>query len=234
MKVTPSALALDAEFGRSDGRSHHLRFKDFDSTKNGDEIRAAMSKLTKLSIFDKNDVSLFDEVRHATVIEKRERGIFDNKEDAKKKADETLIATPVMAESVPVEPAQVKSEPTTQAQEPVKHIEAIRIPEDLTIMIEYPKPGRLIETIELPLGVDPRDISESDAYRLIASCLPPHVSVENLEVDEQTTPVRLIITGTFEDEEPPIKQVIAVNKESPPEKNKKKRKRLLERVRKRE
>lgn len=234
MKVTPSALALDAEFGRSDGRSHHLRFKDFDSTKNGDEIRAAMSKLTKLSIFDKNDVSLFDEVRHATVIEKRERGIFDNKEDAKKKADETLIATPVMAESVPVEPAQVKSEPTTQAQEPVKHIEAIRIPEDLTIMIEYPKPGRLIETIELPLGVDPRDISESDAYRLIASCLPPRVSVENLEVDEQTTPVRLIITGTFEDEEPPIKQVIAVNKESPPEKNKKKRKRLLERVRKRE
>lgn len=85
MKVTPSVLALDAEFGRSDGRSHHLRFKDFDPTKNGDEIRAAMSKLTKLSIFDKHDVSLFDEVRHATVIEKRERGIFDNKEDAKKK-----------------------------------------------------------------------------------------------------------------------------------------------------
>lgn len=111
MKVTPSALALDAEFGRSDGRSHHLRFKDFDSTKNGDEIRTAMSKLTKLSIFDKNDVSLFDEVRHATVIEKREKGIFDNKEDAKKKADETLIATPVIAESVPVEPAQIKSEP---------------------------------------------------------------------------------------------------------------------------
>lgn len=234
MKVTLSALALDAEFGRSDGRSHHLRFKDFDSTKNGDEIRAAMSKLTKLSIFDKNDVSLFDEVRHATVIEKREKGIFDNKEDAKKKADETPIATPVTAESVPEEPAQVKSEPTTQAQEPVKHIEAIRIPEDLTIMIEYPKPGRLIETIELPLGVDPRDISESDAYRLIASCLPPRVSVENLEVDEQTMPVRLIITGTFEDEELPIEQVIAVNKESPPEKNKKKRKRLLERVRKRE
>ena len=218
MKVTASALALDAEFGRSDGRAHHLRFKDFDPTKNADEIRSAMSKLTKLSIFDKNDISLFDEVRHATVIEKQEKEIFD-----KKKETDT---EPAAAESVK-EPVQPKAEPIPQVQEPVNHIEAtgdIRVPEELNIMMNYPKPGWFIETIELPMGVDPRDISESDAYRLIASCLPPRVSVENIEVDEQATPVRLIITGKLETEEATIEQVAAPNKESPPVKPKKKKK----------
>ena len=230
MKVTPSALALDAEFGRSDGRAHHLRFKDFDPTKNADEIRAAMSKLTKLSIFDKNDVSLFDEVRHATVIEKREREIFD-----KKKETDTEPA----AESVK-EPVQPKAEPITQVKEPVKHIakieavENIRFPEDLIITNDYSQTGWLIQTIELPMGINSCDISENQVFLLLNTCLPAGSALETIEADDQAIPAKLIITAKLQEDEPKLETGMTSNKESPPIKPMKRRKRLLERVRKRE
>ena len=232
MKVTPSALALDAEFGRSDGRSHHLRFKDFDPTKNADKIRAAMSKLTKLSIFDKNDVSLFDEVRHATVIEKREREIFDKKK-------ETDTEPAAAAESVK-ESVQPKAEPFTQVQEPVKHIakieavENIRIPEDLNITNDYSQSGWLTQTIELPMGINSCDISENQVFLLLNTCLPAGSILENIEVDDKAIPAKLIITAKLQEDEPKLETVMTSNKESPPIIPMKRRKRLLERVRKRE
>lgn len=234
MKIVPSAVALDAEFGRSDGRAHHLRFKDFDPTKDVDEIKASLSKLTKLSIFDKNDIGLFDEVRHARVIEKREREIFDKM----KEADEAPAAAPVMAESVQEE---AKPEPTTQVQEPVNYIEYteaiedICVPEDLNITNEYPKPGWLIQTIELPANVHSWDLSKDYVVFLLNACLPARTTLEDIAADDQSVPAKLIVSATIiEEVSSKIEQVDAPNKESPPEKSKKKRKRLLERVRKRE
>ena len=82
------------------------------------------------------------------------------------------------------------------------------------------------------MGVNPQDISESQALTMITSSLPAGVTVEDLSVDEQATPVKLIITAKYEEEaEEPI---ASANKESPPAKPKKKRKRLLNRMRKRE
>ena len=73
------------------------------------------------------------------------------------------------------------------------------------------------------MGVEPQDISESQALMMITSSLPAGVSVEDLAVDEQATPAKLIITAKYEEEaEEPI---ASANKESPPAKPKKKRKR---------
>ncbi|MGL9730952.1 DUF2922 family protein [Enterococcus sp. DIV0756] len=214
-----STTTLAVEFGRSDGKAHRLRFKDFDATKKPDEIQASLTKLTKLSIYDKNDVRLFDEVRRAKLIEMLETEIFDDKKDAKNDTDEAPVAMPMV-----VEPVQAEDIP--QVQEPVHDKETIRIPEDLTITNEYPSPGWLIQTIELPMGVKPQDIGESEAFLLISSCLPPRVLVEDLAVDETTDPVKLIITGKFQEEEPKVEQPAAANKESPPVTPSKKRNRL--------
>ena len=165
------------------------------------------------------------------MIEKREKEIFD-----KKKETDT---EPAAAESVK-ESVQPKAEPFTQVQEPVKHIakieavENIRIPEDVNITNDYSQSGWLIQTIELPMGINSCDISENQVFLLLNTCLPAGSALETIEADYQAIPAKLIITAKFQEDEPELETVMTSNKESPPIKPMKRRKRLLERVRKRE
>ncbi|MFB5403283.1 DUF2922 family protein [Enterococcus avium] len=66
-----TTYTLAAEFGKSDGKSHRLRIKDVDLSKSAEEIKASLTKLTKLKLFEKNGVELFQEVRHAKIIKKQ-------------------------------------------------------------------------------------------------------------------------------------------------------------------
>ncbi|MGM0114448.1 hypothetical protein [Enterococcus sp. DIV0187] len=224
-------ITLDAEFADGIGKSHHLKFKHFDPTKTADQVKTALTKLTKIGLFEKDGIALFKEVLHAKVIVREVRTIFDDKEEIEKPANdpmsvmlETAGAQPVVEATVAKEKPQPKS---------VKNTGQIRFPEDFTITEEQPNPGWLIKTIQLPMGVEPQDISESQALMMITSCLPAGVSVEDLAVDEQATPAKLIITAKYE-EESAEEAVLSANKESPPAKPKKARKRLLNRMRKRE
>ena len=223
-------ITLDAEFADGIGKSHHLKFKHFDPTKTADQVKAALTKLTKIGLFEKDGIALFKEVLHAKVIVREVRTIFDDKEEIEKPANDPMNVMMEAAGAQPVMPAtpvKEKSQPKS-----VKNIGQIRFPEDFTITEEQPKPGWLIKTIQLPMGVEPQDISESQALMMITSSLPAGVSVEDLAVDEQATPAKLIITAKYEEEaEEPI---ASANKESPPAKPKKKRRRLLNRMRKRE
>lgn len=79
-----TTYTLAAEFGKSDGKSHRLRIKDVDLSKSAEEIKASLTKLTKLKLFEKNGVELFQEVRHAKIIKKTERTIFNDGKAAKK------------------------------------------------------------------------------------------------------------------------------------------------------
>ena len=164
------------------------------------------------------------------MIVKEVRTIFDAKEEIEQSANDPMS---VMMEVVDVQPVLAATPVKEEAQpKSVKKSGEIRFPEDFTITEEQPKPGWLIKTIQLPVGVKPQDISENQAMMMIMSCLPAGVTVEDLAVDEQATPAKLIITAKYEEEaEEPI---ASANKESPPEKPKKKRKRLLNRMRKRE
>ena len=223
-------ITLDAEFADGIGKSHHLKFKHFDPTKTADQVKTALTKLTKIGLFEKDGVALFKEVLHAKVIVREVRTIIDDKEEIEKPANDPMSVMLETAGAQPVVEATIaKEKPQPQS---VKNTGQIRFPEDFTITEEQPKPGWLIKTIQLPMGVEPQDISESQALMMITSSLPAGVSVEDLAVDEQATPAKLIITAKYEEEaEEPI---ASANKESPPAKPKKKRKRLLNRMRKRE
>lgn len=219
---------LAAEFGKSDGKSHRLRIKDVDLSKSAEEIKTSLTKLTKLKLFEKNGVELFQEVRHAKIIKKTERTIFNDGKAAKKSAQPQTDKTAAV---------QTMEEPIKQAKTPDNNREVpetIRIPEDLTITEEWPQPNRFVQTIELPSGYHSWDLSESQAFMLINACFPAGIEPLTIEADDQSVPAKLIVTGKRTEEAPQEAIVAAVNKESPPAKPKKKRKRLLERIRKRE
>ena len=222
-------ITLDAEFADEIGKSHHLKFKHFDPTKTADQVKTALTKLTKIGLFEKDGIALFKEVLHAKVIVREVRTSFDDREKTEQPANDPMSIMLEAANAQPVVEATVaKEKPQPKS---VKNAGQIRFPEDFTITEEQPKPGWLIKTIQLPMGVEPQDISESQALMMITSSLPAGVSVEDLAVDEQATPAKLIITAKYEEAE---EVVMSSNKESPPAKPKKKRKRLLNRMRKRE
>ena len=227
-KNMQTTYTLAAEFGKSDGKSHRLRIKDVDLSKSAEEIKASLTKLTKLKLFEKNGVELFQEVRHAKIIKKTERTIFNDGKSAKKSAQSQTDQTAAV---------QTMEEPIKQAKTPDNNREipeTIRIPEDLTITEEWPQPNRFVQTIELPSGYHSWDLNESRAFMLINACFPAGIEPLTIEADDQSVPAKLIVTGKRTQEAPQEAIVAAVNKESPPAKPKKKRKRLLERIRKRE
>ncbi|MDT2522696.1 DUF2922 family protein [Enterococcus raffinosus] len=199
-----TTFTLDAEFANSDGSSQHLRLKNFDPTKTAEEIKASLTKLTQLNLFEKDGVGLFKKVLHATIIEKRVETIFDKRVETQTKDSSTKMMEQAQSETL----------------------------QNLTITEERPSPSTLIQKIELPKGLDPWSLNENQAIELLQACMPSNATLMNVEVDDQSVPARLIITEVVE-EQPIFSEAEAVN-ETPPEKSRKRRKRLIDRIRKRE
>ncbi|SET17085.1 hypothetical protein SAMN04487821_10767 [Enterococcus malodoratus] len=229
-------ITLDAEFANSNGKSQHLHLKNFDPTKTAEEIKASLTKLTKLDLFEKDGVGLFKEVLHATVREKIVEPIFDDRKKVKKQTKDPLTRMMEAAMGqTQTKPLPKKAEalpPQTEPVEPMESLENIRIPQDLTILEERPEPDVLIQTIELPKGINPWKLDENQAFSLILACMPPHTSLINVVVDDQSVPARLIVTEKIEQEQVPLETSEIT--QSPPEKPKRLRKRLLDRIRRRE
>ncbi|MGM0169623.1 hypothetical protein IGI39_003939 [Enterococcus sp. AZ135] len=218
-------ITLDAEFANSIGKSHHLRLKNFDPSKTAQEIKSALTKLTKLDLFEKDGIGLFKEVLHATVIVEKVEILFDNPEDKKAPINEPVIKESVaLTEEIPPQ--------TQMSAPPIQNLENIQDPQDLTIVEARPESGVLIKTIELPQGVDPWQLDEDQASMLVLACMVPHASLLNVEVDDQSVPAKLIITQAVEEEKVTSESQAAA--QSPPEKPIRKRKRLIDRIRKRE
>lgn len=223
-----TSLTLDAEFADSNGKSRHLRFKNFDPTKTAEQIKTALTKLTKLDLFEKDGVGLYKEVLHATVIEKTVEEVFDERTQAQ---DPSIMMMEPAMEITEAEPLSVEEEPLKSVQA-MANVENSQIPQDLTITEASPEPGLLIQTVELPKGFDPWTLDENQAISLLAACVPPNATPLNVEIDDQSVPARMIITERLE--EGAVKAEVPAITQSPPEKPKKKRKRLLDRIRKRE
>lgn len=221
-----TTFTLDAEFANSDGSSQHLRLKNFDPTKTAEEIKASLTKLTQLNLFEKDGVGLFKKVLHATIIEKRVETIFDKRVETQTKDSSTRLMEQAQSEPLPVE------ETTSHVQPSIKERATFDTLQNLTITEERPAPGMLIQKIELPKGLDPWSLNENQAIELLQTCMPSNATLMNVEVDDQSVPARLIITEAVE-EQPVFSEVEAVN-ETPPEKSRKRRKRLIDRIRKRE
>ncbi|WP_137662574.1 DUF2922 family protein [Enterococcus hulanensis] len=229
-----NTFTLDAEFENSNGKSHHFHFKNFDVSKTGEQIRSSLEKLTKLSLFEKDGVQLFKKVKHATVIEERVTDLFDDSakfKNAPKPANDPLNAMMKAATSSPIEES-VKTEIEPTPVKTAADLAAICIPEDLRITEERPKSDVLIQHIEFPEGLDPWSLDQDQAISLISACLPENTVPVNLEVDDKSVPASLIVTAMVEERAAPSKAPAA--NQSPPAQPKKKRKRLLDRVRRRE
>ena len=141
-------ITLDAEFADGIGKSHHLKFKHFDPTKTADQVKTALTKLTKIGLFEKDGIALFKEVLHAKVIVREVRTIFDDREKNEKPANDPMNVMLEAANAQPVVEATVaKEKPQPQSV----NAGQIRFPEDFTITEEQPKPGWLIKTIQLPM-----------------------------------------------------------------------------------
>ena len=223
-----TTLTLDAEFADSNGKSRHLRFKNFEPTKTAEQIKTALTKLTKLDLFEKDGVGLYKEVLHATVIEKTVEEVFDERTQAQNPS--IMMMEPAM-ELTEAEPLSVEEEPLKSVQA-MANVENSQIPQDLNITEARPEPGLLIQTVELPKGLDPWSLDENQAISLLAACVPPNATPINVEIDDQSVPARMIITVKLE--EGAVTAEVPAMTQSPPEKPKKKRKRLLDRIRKRE
>ena len=223
-----TTLTLDAEFADSNGKSRHLRFKNFDPTKTAEQIKTALTKLTKLDLFEKDGVGLYKEVLHATVIEKTVEEVFDERTQAQ---DPSIMTMEPAMEITEAEPLSVEEKPLKSVKA-MANLENNQIPQDLIITEASPEPGILIQTVELPKGLDPWSLDENQAISLLAACVPPNATPLNVEIDDQSVPTRMIITVKIE--EGAVTAEVPAITQSPPEKPKKKRKRLLDRIRKRE
>ena len=205
---------LDIEFENSNGKEQHLRLKDFSMRNSAAELKATLEKFTLLNLFEKDGVGLYKKLKHATIIEEIESPIFDTEAD----------------EEAPVLDAQLsKEEALPQVAEPAKELNEINIPEDLVITEEKPEPGILIQTIGLPEGMNPSELTEGQAMIIISACMPSGARLEDIKIENKASPTKLVLTERIVEEESP-----PVITQSPPEKVKRKRTRLLDRIRKRE
>jgi len=205
---------LDIEFENSNGNEQHLRLKDFSMRNSAAELKATLEKFTLLNLFEKDGVGLYKKLKHATIIEEIESPIFE--------IDDAEIA------AVAVQATEEKP----QVNEPVieEELADIHIPEDLTVATEHPEPDVLIQTIGFPVGVDLWELNEMQSLAVVTACLPKEYALENVQVDDTQGPAKLVLFGRLKEEYAEV----PLATQSPPETLKKKRKRLLDRIRKRE
>ena len=206
---------LDIEFENSNGNEQHLRLKDFSMRNSAAELKATLEKFTLLNLFEKDGVGLYKKLKHATIIEEIESTIFDTD-------DAEIAAVAVQA-----------TEEKPQVNEPVSEeaeLADIYIPEDLMVATEQPEPDVLIQTIGFPAGVDLWEFNEMQSLAVVTACLPKEYALENVQVDETQGPAKLVLTGRLKEEYTEV----PLATQSQPETPKKKRKRLLDRIRKRE
>ena len=205
---------LDIEFENSNGKEQHLCLKDFSMRNSAAELKATLEKFTLLNLFEKDGVGLYKKLKHATIIEEIESPIFE--------IDDAEIA------AVAVQATEEKP----QVNEPVieEELADIHIPEDLTVATEHPEPDVLIQTIGFPAGVDLWELNEMQSLAVVTACLPKEYALENVQVDDTQGPAKLILFGRLKEEYAEV----PLATQSPPETPKRKRKRLLDRIRKRE
>lgn len=216
---------LKAEFENSNGKIHYLQLKNFDLTKTGEEIKASLTKLTKLNLFEKNGVGLFKKVRHATLIKTTETIIFDDRIDAHAELMDSSLNNTESHVQIE-ETASVVEEP----RQAIREQEEVQMAHDFVVLEEKPEPDVLIQTIELPEQVNPRELTQSDALSIVVSCMPDDYTLENIQIEDNKLPTRLILTERLKKSETQDMEIAQALPDVP----KKKRKRLLDLIQKRE
>ena len=118
---------------------------------------------------------------------------------------------------------------TKQVLQTEQTLADICIPEDLVITEERPQADVLVRAIEFPRDIDPRELTDSQTLVIISACVTAGATLEDIRIDDSTSPSRLVLIQRITEEKANEKLF-----QKPPEYLKKRRKRLLDHIRKRE
>lgn len=189
---TTTTITLDALFANSEGKKHHFRMKGFDPNKPAEKVKAALTKLTKLDIFEKDGIGLYKELLEAKMIQRTDTVLFkeERKKEQKKEEKDFFAQLSEMAAAMGY-----------TMEEPADILETLTLPRDLTIIEEQPDPKTLIQLIALPDGIDPTTLSEKQNYRVVTSCLPAKATLKECFIDSETTPAKLLVVSSLSEEE---------------------------------
>ena len=148
-------------FENSEGKNHRWKFKNTDPNKSVDEIKALLEKMTKLNLFEKDGVKLFQKVVSGKFVEMTEKQIFDVTAGIMDATEETAqIPAGNQADVSDIEEG-ITMKVTEEAGDGIKQIEVV-----------------------LQRGLDLTAMSDKELQAMFANILPEEALLEELYYEE--------------------------------------------------
>ncbi|OJG20694.1 hypothetical protein RU95_GL002113 [Enterococcus avium] len=148
-------------FENSEGKNHRWKFKNTDPNKSVDEIKALLEKMTKLNLFEKDGVKLFQKVVSGKFVEMTEKQIFDVTAGIMDATEESAqIPAGNQADVSDIEEG-ITMKVTEEAGDGIKQIEVV-----------------------LPRGLDLTAMSDKELQAMFANILPEEALLEELYYEE--------------------------------------------------
>lgn len=148
-------------FENSEGKNHRWKFKNTDPNKSVDEIKALLEKMTKLNLFEKDGVKLFQKVVSAKFVEMTEKQIFDVTAGIMDATEESAQIPARNQADVSDNEEGVTMKVTEEAGDGIKQIEVV-----------------------LPRGLDLTAMSDKELQAMFANILPEEALLEELYYEE--------------------------------------------------
>ena len=148
-------------FENSEGKNHRWKFKNTDPNKSVDEIKALLEKMTKLNLFEKDGVKLFQKVVSAKFVEMTEKQIFDVTAGIMDATEESAQIPAGNQADVSDNEEGVTMKVTEEAGDGIKQIEVV-----------------------LPRGLDLTAMSDKELQAMFANILPEEALLEELYYEE--------------------------------------------------
>jgi hypothetical protein len=148
-------------FENSEGKNHRWKFKNTDPNKSVDEIKALLEKMTKLNLFDKDGVKLFQKVVSAKFVETTEKQIFDVTVGIMNATEESAQIPAGNQADVSDNEEGVTMKVTEEAGDGIKQTEVV-----------------------LPRGLDLTAMSDKELQAMFANILPEEALLEELYYEE--------------------------------------------------
>ncbi|MEQ7302588.1 DUF2922 family protein [Enterococcus avium] len=165
-------------FENSEGKNHRWKFKNTDPNKSVDEIKALLEKMTKLNLFEKDGVKLFQKVVSAKFVEMTEKQIFDVTAGIMDATEESAQIPAGNQADVSDNEEGVTMKVTEEAGDGIKQIEVV-----------------------LPRGLDLTAMSDKELQAMFANILPEEALLEELyyeDTSEKTDPSEPVETSVNE------------------------------------
>ena len=148
-------------FEKREKKNHRWKFKNTDPNKSVDEIKALLEKMTKLNLFEKDGVKLFQKVVSGKFVEMTEKQIFDVTAGIMDATEESAqIPAGNQADVSDIEEG-ITMKVTEEAGDGIKQIEVV-----------------------LPRGLDLTAMSDKELQAMFANILPEEALLEELYYEE--------------------------------------------------